>query len=140
MIERDNDAAWHGDVVDDSAEDGIEMQVREFIEIEKMRNLEISRFDDEVDKIHKSKDRRINDLSEELWHANRRADDLDRRWNELAAAYEQTKADLLNTGRRLDELQAQTSYRLLTKIIHLAKGGPLRAMLAKRRAEPAPAE
>lgn len=112
-----------------------DIRVRELLEIEKMRNLEISRFDDEVDEIHKTKDRRINQLTEDLWHSNRRADDLDRRWNELAQSYEQTKSDLDRTGGELVRIQQQKSYRAMLKIIALLKGRPITASLERLRSK-----
>jgi septal ring factor EnvC (AmiA/AmiB activator) len=110
-----------------------DLRLRELAEIEKMRNLEIMRFDDEIDEIHKTKDKRINQLTEDLWHANRRADDLDRRWNELARGYEQIKADLERTGAALVGIQQQKSYRTLLKIIAIAKGRPILALVDRVR-------
>lgn len=113
-----------------------ELRIRELLQIEKMRNLEIARFDDEVDEIHKTKDRRINQLTEDLWHANRRADDLDRRWNELARSYEQLRTDLDRTGAALVTIQHQLSYRILVKCVSIAKGRQLRALVARVRSSP----
>ena len=111
----------------------MELEMRELVEIERMRNLEISRFDDEVDEIHKTKDRRINQLTEDLWHANRRADDLDRRWNELARSYEQVRTDLDRTGAELARIRGQRSYRVLVTLISIAKGRPIMALVARLR-------
>ena len=99
-----------------------------------MRNLEISRILDEDDEIQKMKDRRIRQLDVDLWHANRRADDLDRRWNELAKSYEQIKADLDRTGAELVRIQTQRSYRVLLKLIALLKGRSLHALMQRLRA------
>lgn len=100
--------------------------MRELLEIEKMRNLEIAHFTDEVDEIHATKDRRITELDVGLWHEKRRADDLDRRWNDLAREYEAIKSDLERTGSELMRIQSQPSYRLLMKTIALLKGRTLR--------------
>ena len=104
----------------------MELRMRELLEIEKMRNLEIAHFGDEVDEIHRTKDRRIIELDIALWHERRRADDLDRRWNELAREYEMTKSDLERTGAELVRIQSQRSYRMLQRLLAIAKGGPLR--------------
>lgn len=108
------------------AED-MELRMRELLEIEKMRNLEISHFGDEVDEIHRTKDKRITELDIALWHERRRADDLDRRWNELAREYETTKSDLDRTGAELVRIQSQRSYRLLMRSVALLKGQRIRA-------------
>jgi chromosome segregation ATPase len=113
--------------------DELMLHIRELLEIEKMRNLEIACFDTEVDAIHKTKDKRINELAEELWHATRRGDDLDRRWNELALSYEQVRGDLDRTGEALNNLQAQRGYRLAMKITSLVSGGPVRRLVRKIR-------
>ena len=106
----------------------MELRMRELLEIEKMRNLEIAHFGDEVDEIHRTKDRRITELDIALWHERRRADDLDRRWNELAREYEMTKSDLERTGAELVRVQSQRSYRMLQRLIAISKGGPLRVL------------
>lgn len=113
------------------AEANPQLRIRELEEIEKMRNLELSRILDEDDELHKSKDKRIRQLDVDLWHANRRADDLDRRWNELAQSYEQIKADLERTGAELVRIQSQRSYRLLLKTTSVLKGQPFRTSLRR---------
>ena len=117
------------------AED-FELRMRELLEIEKMRNLEIAHFGDEVDEIHRSKDRRITELDVALWHEKRRADDLDRRWNELAREYEKTKVDLDRTGAELVRIQTQRSYRVILKLTALLKGRSLRVLMQRLRARP----
>ncbi len=110
-----------------------ELRMRELLEIEKMRNLEIAHFGDEVDEIHRTKDRRITELDVALWHERRRADDLDRRWNELANEYEKVRADLDRTGAELVRIQSQRSYRILQKLVAIAKGQRLRTFLKSAR-------
>lgn len=117
------------------AED-FELRMRELLEIEKMRNLEIAHFGDEVDEIHRTKDKRITELDVALWHEKRRADDLDRRWNELAREYEKTKVDLDRTGAELVRIQSQRSYRVLLKLTALLKGRSLRVLMQRLRARP----
>ena len=112
---------------------GLELRYRELLEIEKMRNLELGRIDKEIDEIHKTKDARISRLTEDLWHSNRRADDLDRRWNELARACEAQKAELESLRNELLALRSQRSYRMLVAMVRLSKGGPLRDLVSRRR-------
>lgn len=111
----------------------LELRCRELYEIEKMRNLELGRIDQEIDEIHKAKDARINRLTEELWHSNRRADDLDRRWNELAKAYEAQKVAFEAVQAELAALRAQRSYRLLVVLVKIAKASPVRALVQRVR-------
>ena len=112
--------------------------MRELLEIEKMRNLEIAHFSDEVDEIHRVKDQRITELDVALWHERRRADDLDRRWNELAREYEAIKSDLERTGAALVRIESQRSYRLVRRTIALLKGQPLRKAVHRLRTRATP--
>lgn len=106
-----------------------DLKMRELVEIEKMRNLELARLEADFEEMEIEKEQRISKLEVALWHSNRRADDLDRRWNELAQSYEQVKTDLERTGAALMALQQQRSYRLLTKCISIAKLEPLRKLI-----------
>ncbi|HUY05687.1 MAG TPA: hypothetical protein VMU99_00300 [Acidimicrobiales bacterium] len=113
-----------------------DLVTRELLEIVKMRNLEIANFGDEVDEIHRTKDRRITELDVALWHERRRADDLDRRWNGLAREYESIKADLDRTGAELVRVQSQRSYRLLVKTVAFFKGQTLRRSIRQMSSPP----
>ena len=117
------------DTPDRADDDGLLM--RELLEIVKMRNLEIAHFSDELDEIHRIKDGRITELDVALWHERRRADDLDRRWNELAGGYEAVRSDLDRTGAELVRIQSQRSYRLLVRTVALMKGQAMRASVGR---------
>lgn len=117
------------DTPDRADDDGLLM--RELLEIVKMRNLEIAHFSDELDEIHRIKDARITELDVALWHERRRADDLDRRWNELAGGYEAVRSDLDRTGAELVRIQSQRSYRLLVRTVALMKGQAMRASVGR---------
>ncbi len=88
------------------------MRLHELTEIERMRDLEIARLEQEL----AEKSATIFDLETALFHAERRGDDLDRRWNELAGVYEETASALVETGARLDAVHRQTSYRLVLSL------------------------
>jgi hypothetical protein len=96
------------------------LRLREQIEIERVRDLEISRLEVELD----LKNSQISALSDQLFHANRRADDLDRRWNELAATYEEAAAHLVEAGAQLAAIHSQSGYRILVALNRLVRRRP----------------
>ncbi len=110
-----------------------DLQIRELLEIEKMRNLEIANLERELGRIKKKKNKRIKKLDLELWHENRRADDLDRKWNELAMEYERMQGDLDRTGQALMSVQQKLSYRVFARAIWIAKGRAFHAIIRKLR-------
>jgi GT2 family glycosyltransferase len=110
-----------------------ELQIRELLEIEKMRNLEIANLERELGRIKRRKNKRIKKLDLELWHENRRADDLDRKWNELAMEYERMQGDLERTGQALMAVQQKFSYRVFARAVWIAKGRAFHAVIRKFR-------
>ena len=98
---------------------GLELRLRELVEIERMRDLEIHRLEAEVE----LQSSHITELETALFHAERRGDDLDRRWNELAQVYEESAAALVEAGAQLEQIHEQASYKFV-----LAAGRALRKM------------
>lgn len=91
----------------------LELQLREQLEIERMRDLELGRLETELDQ----KSQRLQAVDDALFHERRRSAELERRWNVLAASYEQTASSLVETGATLSEIQSQRSYRFAVKLL-----------------------
>jgi hypothetical protein len=108
----------------------LELKVREQIEVEHVRDLEIVRLEHELDETKGERTR----LADELFHATRRADDLDRRWNALAATYEECAAHLVDAGAQLESIHAQMSYRVVLAISRSVRRWPAVYAMAKRLA------
>jgi hypothetical protein len=87
----------------------LELRLRELIEIEKMRDLEIRSLESEGEK----QAAKIYALEVALFHSERRANELDRRWNSLAQVYDTAAAALVTAGGQLEAIHQQTSYKML---------------------------
>ncbi|HVB04628.1 MAG TPA: hypothetical protein VNF07_00030 [Acidimicrobiales bacterium] len=108
-------AAVRGSALDDP-----DMRLRELTEIERMRDLEIARLEAEL----AEKTDVVFDLETALFHASRRGDDLDRRWNELAEEYEQVAERLVEAGGRLEAIEGQASYRATLAVTGILRRQP----------------
>ena len=106
----------------------LELKVREQIEVEHVRDLEIARLEHELDDTKAERTR----LADELFHATRRGDDLDRRWNALAITYEECAAHLVDAGSQLESIHAQLSYRIVLAISRSVRRWPAVYAMAKR--------
>lgn len=102
----------------------LELRIRELVEIERMRDLEIRNLEAEAGQ----QADRIHSLEVALFHAERRAADLDRRWNDLALVYEKAAAALVVAGGKLEQIHHQTGYRAILALNRLAR----RASILKR--------
>jgi hypothetical protein len=91
----------------------LELQVREQMAIERMRDLELGRLEQELDE----KSHRLQAVEDSLFHERRRSAELERRWNVLATSYEQTAERLVETGATLAAIHSQRSYRTLVAIL-----------------------
>lgn len=89
----------------------LELRLAELVEIEKMRDLEIHHLEAELGQIAD----RAFELETALFHSERRAKDLERRWRELAEVYEAAAAALVIAGGQLEEIQHQAGYRLVLR-------------------------
>lgn len=87
----------------------LELRLRELIEVEKMRDLEIRCLESEGEK----QAARIHALEIALFHSERRANELDRRWNALAEVYAAAATSLVSAGGQLESIHQQASYRIL---------------------------
>lgn len=96
------------------------LRLRELSEIEQMRDLEIARLEDDL----AEKSNRIFELETALFHARRRADDLDRRWNELARTYERTAERLIEAGGRLEAIETQAGYHAVLRLAGMLRRQP----------------
>jgi hypothetical protein len=90
----------------------LELRLRELVEIETMRDIEIRNLESEAEQ----QAARIHTLEVALFHAERRANDLDRRWNALAEVYDAAAAALVVAGGKLEAIHHQTSYRVVLAI------------------------
>lgn len=106
----------------------LELQLRELAEIERMRDLEIHRLEADVER----QSTRITELETALFHADRRANDLDRRWNELAEVYEATADALVRAGGQLEAIHDQPSYRLMLTMSRALRRRPAMYELLQR--------
>jgi hypothetical protein len=95
----------------------LELQLREQVEIERMRDLELGRLETELDQ----KSQRLQAVDDALFHERRRSAELERRWNVLAGSYEQTAARLVETGATLSAIHSQTSYRMIVRILRMIR-------------------
>jgi hypothetical protein len=93
----------------------LELQLREQLEIERMRDLELHQLETELEQ----KSNRLQAVDDALFHERRRSAELERRWNVLAASYEQTAASLVETGATLTAIASQRSYRLAVKLLRM---------------------
>lgn len=87
----------------------LQLRLRELVEIEKMRDLEIRSLESEGEK----QAAKIYALEVALFHAERRANELDRRWNALAQVYDAAAVSLVSAGGQLEAIHQQTSYKML---------------------------
>lgn len=99
----------------------LELRIRELVEIEKMRDLEIRNLEAEAGQ----QADRIHSLEVALFHAERRGADLDRRWNDLAAVYEQAAAALVIAGGTLEQIHQQAGYRAILRLNRMIRTVPL---------------
>jgi hypothetical protein len=90
----------------------LELRLRELVEIETMRDIEIRNLESEAEQ----QAARIHTLEVALFHAERRANDLDRRWNSLAEVYDAAAAALVVAGGKLEAIHHQTGYRLILMV------------------------
>jgi hypothetical protein len=93
----------------------LELQLREQLEIERMRDLELHQLETELEQ----KSNRLQAVDDALFHERRRSAELERRWNVLAASYEQTASSLVETGATLAMIHSQRSYRLAVRVLRL---------------------
>lgn len=91
----------------------LELQVREQVAIERMRDLELGRLEQELDE----KSHRLQSVEDALFHERRRSAELERRWNVLAGSYEETAARLVEAGATLEAIHSQRSYRALVALL-----------------------
>ena len=87
----------------------LQLRLRELVEIEKMRDLEIRSLESEGE----MQAAKIYALEVALFHSDRRANELDRRWNSLAQVYDAAAAALVTAGGQLEAIHQQTSYKML---------------------------
>jgi hypothetical protein len=87
----------------------LQLRLRELVEIEKMRDLEIRSLESEGE----MQAAKIYALEVALFHSERRASELDRRWNSLAQVYDVAAAALVSAGGQLEAIHQQTSYKML---------------------------
>jgi len=107
----------------------LELRLRELVEIETMRDIEIRNLESEAEQ----QAARIHTLEVALFHAERRANDLDRRWNALAEVYDAAAAALVVAGGKLEAIHHQTSYRLVLAVSRSIRHYPaLYARLQRR--------
>jgi hypothetical protein len=106
----------------------LELKVREQVELEHVRDLEIVRLERELEVTKTERTR----LAEELFHATRRADDLDARWNALAVTYQECAEHLVEAGAQLESIHEQTSYRVVLAITAAMRRRPALYAMAKR--------
>jgi hypothetical protein len=108
----------------------LELRLRELIEVEKMRDLEIRCLESEGEK----QAARIHALEIALFHSERRANELERRWNALAQVYEAAAASLVVAGGTLEAIHQQTSYRAVMAANRLLRRVPVVRDLLQRLA------
>jgi hypothetical protein len=87
----------------------LQLRLRELVEIEKMRDLEIRSLESEGE----MQAAKIYALEVALFHSERRANELDRRWNSLAQVYDAAAAALVTAGGQLEAIHQQASYKML---------------------------
>lgn len=117
---------------------GLELRLREQLEIVRMRNLELGRLEGELE----YKSQRLATVETELFHEHRRSAELERRWNDLAMRYEEVASRLVETGATLQQISTQRSYRTIVRIVQvLRRHRGTDALLdhATRREHPEPA-
>ena len=98
----------------------LELRLAELVEIEKMRDLEIHHLEAELGQ-HAD---RAFELETALFHSERRAKDLERRWNDLAEVYETAASALVVAGGQLEAIQHQAGYRLVIRVSGLIRRYP----------------
>ena len=98
----------------------LELRLAELVEIEKMRDLEIHHLEAELGQ-HAD---RAFELETALFHSERRAKDLERRWNDLAEVYETAASALVVAGGQLEAIQHQAGYRLVIRLSGLIRRHP----------------
>ena len=98
----------------------LELRLAELVEIEKMRDLEIHHLEAELGQ-HAD---RAFELETALFHSERRAKDLERRWNDLAEVYETAASALVVAGGQLEAIQHQAGYRLVSRVSGLIRRYP----------------
>jgi hypothetical protein len=106
----------------------LELRLRELVEIEKMRDLEIRSLESEGEK----QAAKIYALEVALFHSDRRANELDRRWNSLAQVYDAAAAALVTAGGQLEAIHQQTSYKMLMACSRTVRRVPLLNRLLHR--------
>jgi hypothetical protein len=106
----------------------LELRLRELIEIEKMRDLEIRSLESEGEK----QAAKIYALEVALFHSERRANELDRRWNSLAQVYDTAAAALVTAGGQLEAIHQQTSYKMLLTCSRTVRRVPILNRLLHR--------
>lgn len=107
----------------------LELRLRELVEIETMRDIEIRNLESEAEQ----QAARIHTLEVALFHAERRANDLDRRWNALAEVYDAAAAALVVAGGKLEAIHHQTSYRLVLSVSRSLRHYPTLYACLQRR-------
>lgn len=90
----------------------IELRLGELVQIEKMRDLEIHHLEAELEEQADL----ARGLETALFHAERRATDLEKRWNDLAGVYETAAAALVVAGGQLEQIHQQAGYRAVLAI------------------------
>jgi hypothetical protein len=99
----------------------LELRLRELVEIEKMRALEIRSLESEGEK----QAAKIYALEVALFHSERRANELDRRWNSLAQVYDAAAAALVSAGGQLETIHQQASYKILMSCSRVIRRVPI---------------
>jgi len=99
----------------------LELRLRELVEIEKMRDLEIRSLESEGEK----QAAKIYALEVALFHSERRANELDRRWNSLAQVYDAVAAALVTAGGQLEAVHQQASYKILISCSRTVRRVPI---------------
>lgn len=107
----------------------LELHIRELVEIEKMRDVEIRHLEAEAEQ----QAARIHALETALFHAERRANDLDRRWNALAEVYSSAAAALVVAGGKLEAIHQQAGYRAVLTISNTLRRYPALYTRLQRR-------
>jgi hypothetical protein len=110
----------------------LELRLRELVEIEKMRALEIRNLESEGEK----QAAKIYALEVALFHSERRANELDRRWNSLAQVYDAAAAALVSAGGQLESIHQQASYRALMTCSRMIRRVPILNDLVHRLIAP----
>ena len=75
---------------------------------------------------------KIYALEVALFHSERRANELDRRWNSLAQVYDTAAAALVTAGGQLEAIHQQTSYKMLLTCSRTVRRVPILNRLLHR--------